>query len=156
MRKLKNKYRSGKEKNHQVKAQIPFFVYGTLRPGLYNYESFIRGKTIEEVPAIAKGVLYSVTGGAFPCMRKGEEKIKGDLLYISPEYYEEVQKNLDLLEGYDPEQPEGSDYVRRTIIVESLSGKKTKAYTYYWNHPAGTAEHVSSGCWITHIHERKK
>ncbi len=38
---------------------LPFFVYGTLRPGEHNHDLFLRGRTESEEPArLRDAVLY--------------------------------------------------------------------------------------------------
>ena len=38
-------------------GQLPFFVYGTLRPGEHNHDLFLRGRTAAEEPARLRGAL---------------------------------------------------------------------------------------------------
>jgi gamma-glutamylcyclotransferase (GGCT)/AIG2-like uncharacterized protein YtfP len=132
--------------------QLPVFCYGTLRNGLGNYQRLLKGNTTTEHAAVTTGTMYSVHHGGFPVLKKefipDTELIKGELMYIDPEKYEEVLRSLDWLEGYNRRRPEGSMYIREQARVFNESiGQFVDAYVYYWNGSVEGMERVESGCW---------
>ena len=48
------------------RRQYPVFVYGTLRHGQGNYRRLLEGRTVRELPCIAKGTVREL-----PCIAKG-------------------------------------------------------------------------------------
>ncbi|MFF3915578.1 gamma-glutamylcyclotransferase family protein [Streptomyces sp. NPDC001852] len=81
---------------------LPFFVYGTLRPGEANHDLFLRGRTASEEPARLPGaVLYDGPGYPYAVDEPGGE-VRGELVTCQPEAYEELVAVLDRLEEYTP------------------------------------------------------
>ncbi|MCP3817604.1 gamma-glutamylcyclotransferase [Streptomyces sp. A3M-1-3] len=90
---------------------LPFFVYGTLRPGQYNHHLFLRGRTAAEEPATLAGALL-YDGPGYPYVieerRAGEGAgaVVGDLVIAAPAEYGELLSVLDTLEEfYGPGHP---------------------------------------------------
>ncbi|SDI06093.1 gamma-glutamylcyclotransferase family protein [Alteribacillus bidgolensis] len=136
---------------------LPVFVYGTLRHGLRNYQSYLNGRTEKEVPATTKGRMVCVENGSFPCLfPEGNNIIQGELMYISDEIFPEVLKDLDWVEGYDEADLENSMYERKVVTVENKNGEKVEAFIYYWNVNGGIGEYIPSGCWVTHVSREKE
>ncbi|BFO21282.1 hypothetical protein SHKM778_76700 [Streptomyces sp. KM77-8] len=90
----------------QVKRVIlPFFVYGTLRPGGTNHDLFLRGRTRHEEPARLRGaVLYEGPGYPYAVEEPGGA-VTGELVTALPEAYEGLLAGLDRLEQYVPGIP---------------------------------------------------
>ena len=112
---------------------IPFFVYGTLKTGFYNYERFLRGRTINEQDAWLSGAaLYS--NGRLPFMvlngnlAEAHDLVSGHLMTIEPALYPATLGTLDLLEGYVP----GSfaNYYHRVRVLVQVGAHSTMAWTY--------------------------
>ncbi len=84
---------------------LPFFVYGTLRPGEINHDRFLRGRTAREEPALLRGaVLYE--GPGYPYAVEAPEcEVRGELVTARPEAYAELLALLDRLEEYVPGDP---------------------------------------------------
>ncbi|WP_455357357.1 gamma-glutamylcyclotransferase family protein [Streptomyces sp. SYSU K217416] len=86
----------------ELPFELPFFVYGTLRPGQYNHDLFLRGRTAAEEPArLAGALLYD--GPGFPYVveeRTGGGAVVGDLVTAAPAEYGEVLSVLDTLEEF--------------------------------------------------------
>ena len=96
------------------------FVYGTLKPGEYNYQKYCQGKTIAEIPAYTIGELYHLAPG-YPAITEGNRRVEGYLLSFAGD---DILKSLDILEGYsDRDASECNDYNRQLIEVYSLSGE---------------------------------
>ncbi|MFI9253317.1 gamma-glutamylcyclotransferase family protein [Streptomyces sp. NPDC053069] len=109
---------------------LPFFVYGTLRPGQANHELFLRGRTASEEPARLPGAaLYDGPGHPYAVERPGAE-VRGELVTARPESYTELLAALDRLEEYVPGGPRNlyervAREVRRTI-----DGTAAEAWVY--------------------------
>ena len=86
-------------------APLPFFVYGTLRPGETNHALFLSGRTLAEEPARLTGaVLYDGPGYPYALEVPGGS-LHGDLVTVTPEYYPGTLRALDALEEYRAELP---------------------------------------------------
>lgn len=109
---------------------LPFFVYGTLRPGEVNHDFFLRGRTLSERPArLADAVLYDGPGYPYVVEERGGV-VSGDLVTARPEEYGELLVALDLLEDYTPGDPR-SLYERVERDVTSVGdGKTVRAWVY--------------------------
>ncbi|MGV9450855.1 gamma-glutamylcyclotransferase family protein [Streptomyces sp. NPDC003635] len=85
--------------------RIPFFVYGTLRPGEPNHDVFLRGRTQREEPATLTGaLLYDGPGYPYVVEEPGA-RVRGELITARPEEYDELLGVLDRLEEYVPGDP---------------------------------------------------
>lgn len=63
---------------------------------------------------------------------------------------EAILWDLDGYEGFNPQHPEGSLFVRKTVKVEmnaSLDDITLKAYVYEYNYPVNRAPLVENGDW---------
>lgn len=92
----------------QVKRmQLPFFVYGTLRPGERNHDRFLLGCTAAEEPAWLRGaVLYEGPGYPYAVEAGGGEGlVVGELVTVLPDLYGVLLRELDQLEAYVPGDP---------------------------------------------------
>jgi gamma-L-glutamyl-butirosin B gamma-L-glutamyl cyclotransferase len=95
-----------------------FFVYGSLLRGMHNH-SLLDGYNIEvEEGSIEDFKLYD-TGYGYPAIVGGKGTIKGEIIHINSDQYEDALKRMDRLEGYE----EGSEhclYNRETVAVKTL------------------------------------
>lgn len=119
--------------------KLPIFVYGTLRNGFINYETYLRGYIEKEEPATIKGLLVDI-GVCVPALLPGDKTVKGELMYVKDEHFENVLENIDRLEGYDPITKQGF-YVRKLRTVLTQLGVETFAWVYMW----GSAKTTSYG-----------
>lgn len=78
---------------------LPFFVYGTLRPGERYYRSFLQGRTVSERPALLGGALL-YDGPGYPYAIAGDGTITGTLIEVALDDYPELLAALDELEEY--------------------------------------------------------
>ncbi|MEV6505850.1 gamma-glutamylcyclotransferase family protein [Streptomyces sp. NPDC051642] len=84
---------------------LPFFVYGTLRPGQPNHDLFLRGRTESEEPGRLHGTaLYDGPGYPYAVEAPGSV-IVGELVTARPEAYPQLLRELDRLEDYAPGDP---------------------------------------------------
>ncbi|WP_240657718.1 gamma-glutamylcyclotransferase family protein [Streptomyces populi] len=83
-------------------AELPFFVYGTLRPGEHNHDLFLRGRTRSEEPGRMRGlVLYAGPGYPYAVDEPGGA-VHGEIVTARPGAYGELLAELDELEEYAP------------------------------------------------------
>ena len=112
---------------------LPFFVYGTLLPDQPNF--FVWGEDIArmEPATFYGGRLYDM--GFYPMLiaAEADTAVSGQLITPHPAQYEAVCQRLDELEGYDPEQPELSDYQRRQVEVVVSDGRSQHAWVTWAN-----------------------
>ncbi|MEU4462446.1 gamma-glutamylcyclotransferase family protein [Streptomyces sp. NPDC024017] len=110
---------------------LPFFVYGTLRPGEVNHDLFLRGRTRSEEPGrLADAVLYEGPGYPYAVEEPDGGVISGELISALPEAYEGLLAELDRLEEYVPGDPR-SLYVRvERKVVREADGAVVRAWVY--------------------------
>ncbi|MEI5100474.1 gamma-glutamylcyclotransferase family protein [Streptomyces sp. PmtG] len=110
--------------------RLPFFVYGTLRPGERNHAAFLRGRLADFAPArLPDTALYEGPGYPYAVETPGAGPVHGDLLTPYPETYEPLLTALDRLEEYVPGDPR-SLYVRVAREVTRADGTTARAWVY--------------------------
>jgi gamma-glutamylcyclotransferase (GGCT)/AIG2-like uncharacterized protein YtfP len=97
---------------------LPFFVYGTLRPGEINHDLFLRGRTLREEPARLRGaVLYDGPGYPY-AVEEPDGVVAGELVTALPHAYRELLAELDRLEEYTPGDPRNLyERVARDVVA---------------------------------------
>jgi gamma-glutamylcyclotransferase (GGCT)/AIG2-like uncharacterized protein YtfP len=128
-------------------AELPFFVYGTLRPRERNHRVFLRGRLAGQEPAVLPGaVLYAGPGYPFAVEteRAGADRVVGDLLTAAPGEYTALLAVLDELEGYAAPGDPHNLYERVFLDVRRAAGATVTAWVYVAP-PATAAELRSSG-----------
>ena len=108
---------------------LPFFVYGTLRPGERNHALFLRGRTVSERPARMPGLaLHPGPGHPFAVEEPGSA-VAGDLVTALPAAYGELLALLDVLEEYTPGDPRNLyERVARDAVL--ADGVAVRAWVY--------------------------
>jgi gamma-glutamylcyclotransferase (GGCT)/AIG2-like uncharacterized protein YtfP len=135
---------------------LPFFVYGTLLPGQPNYDLWSED-IADQVPAIfPDGRLFDL--GAYPMLLEGEgSPVTGQMITIKHSEYAQVLLRLDTLEGYDPENPEASDYRRYNRVIHLVDGRALKAWVYLGKRSAvADAALIESGDWVAHMSDKSE
>ncbi len=125
--------------------RLPFFVYGTLRPGEKNYRALLQGRTLLALPAQVKGRLYFVRNGGYPFLTPGAGRVRGEVIVPHPAHYEQVVRDLDGLEQYFPRHETASIYLRRPAVAELEDGQRLAVWAYYWNKSKIHGEPVPEG-----------
>ncbi|GAA2801875.1 gamma-glutamylcyclotransferase family protein [Streptomyces showdoensis] len=120
---------------------LPFFVYGTLRPGAYNHDRFLLGRTGAEEDAVLPGALLH-DGPGYPFAVPGEGRVAGALLTAAPGRYGELLAVLDRLE-----EPAGYERVVREV-VRSGDGAHLAAWVYLAAPGAPLGPVIAGGDWF--------
>ncbi|MFF8269101.1 gamma-glutamylcyclotransferase family protein [Streptomyces sp. NPDC016562] len=123
------------ERPSDPSAALPFFVYGTLRPGEVNHDLFLRGRTASEEPAtLPDAALYDGPGYPYALHRPGSAVV-GELITAAPDAYGELLAALDVLEEYAGPGRPGNLYDR--IAREALrpDGTTVRAWVYLASPP---------------------
>ncbi|WP_329283309.1 gamma-glutamylcyclotransferase family protein [Streptomyces sp. NBC_01451] len=109
---------------------LPFFVYGTLRPGEPNHDRFLRGRTRSERPGRLTGaVLYDGPGYPYAVAEPGGV-VHGELVTALPEVYDELLAELDELEECVPGDPRSLyERVARRVTLDA-EGSAVSAWVY--------------------------
>ncbi|MDG9717053.1 gamma-glutamylcyclotransferase [Streptomyces sp. DH24] len=110
--------------------RLPFFVYGTLRPGEPHHDALLRGRTGAEEPARLTGaVLYAGPGYPYAVEEPGGT-VHGDLVTARPEAYDELLRALDRLEEYTPGDPRSLYERVARDVVRTGDGATVRAWVY--------------------------
>ncbi|MFI5862509.1 gamma-glutamylcyclotransferase family protein [Streptomyces sp. NPDC051546] len=112
--------------------ELPFFVYGTLRPGEVNHDLFLRGRTAAEEPArLPDAALYEGPGYPYAVDRPGSgSAIAGELVTPVPGAYGELLLALDLLEEYAGPGHPANIYDRTAREALRPDGTPVRAWVY--------------------------
>ncbi|MFI1563922.1 gamma-glutamylcyclotransferase family protein [Streptomyces sp. NPDC020490] len=109
---------------------LPFFVYGTLRPGEPNHDLFLRGRTRSEEPARLTGaVLYDGPGYPYAVEEPGGT-VYGELVTAPREAYGDLLGALDELEEYAPGDPDNLYERVARETVRDADGTPVHAWVY--------------------------
>ncbi|MCL7377247.1 gamma-glutamylcyclotransferase family protein [Streptomyces sp. 35G-GA-8] len=157
----------------RAEGGLPFFVYGTLRPGEQNHDLCLRGRVAEEEPArLAGALLYDGPGypyaveapdiTAFGTTAPGavvSGTVVGELVTAKPGKYHELLTELDELEGYEAPGDPRNLYVRVVRDVLRSDGTPVRAWVYFAAPRVahGLRAHgrlIAGGDWLAHLRGR--
>ncbi|MFI2349580.1 gamma-glutamylcyclotransferase family protein [Streptomyces sp. NPDC019443] len=111
--------------------ELPFFVYGTLRPGECNHDLFLHGRTATEEPGLLAGaVLYEGPGYPYAVLDAGGGTVAGELVTAAPGGYGELLAVLDHLEEYIAPGHPRNLYERVVRDVLRPDGTAVRAWVY--------------------------
>ncbi|MBT2408909.1 MULTISPECIES: gamma-glutamylcyclotransferase family protein [unclassified Streptomyces] len=138
-----------------MSAELPFFVYGTLRPGEVNHDLFLRGRTAAEEPArLPEAALYDGPGYPYAVHRPGYGSgIVGELIIPLPGAYGELLAALDLLEAYEGPGHPRNVYDRTARQALRPDGTPVRAWVYLAAPPlvrrlAESGTEIPGGDWL--------
>lgn len=119
----------------ELRNATAIFVYGTLKRGELRERMWPR-PAIRVVAAETLGTLYDL--GAYPGLRPGKDRVRGELWFIAAADLEVTLRVLDGIEGYRGEPTDL--YTRLTVACHSLpEGEVHEALTYHYHRPADLA-----------------
>ncbi|MEV6613944.1 gamma-glutamylcyclotransferase family protein [Streptomyces sp. NPDC051051] len=106
-----------------ITPQLPFFVYGTLRPGEPNHALLLRGRSLTETQARLPGaVLYEGPGHPY-AVAEPDGTVTGELVVPAPEAYGPLLAELDRLEEYRAGDPSSLyERVVRGVLPDGRGG----------------------------------
>ncbi|MET7717743.1 gamma-glutamylcyclotransferase family protein [Streptomyces sp. NPDC005407] len=111
--------------------ELPFFVYGTLRPGECNHDLFLHGRTAtEEHGLLAGAVLYEGPGYPYAVLDAGGGTVAGELVTAAAGEYGELLAVLDHLEEYIAPGHPRNLYERVVRDVLRQDGTAVRAWVY--------------------------
>ncbi|GEB58616.1 gamma-glutamylcyclotransferase family protein [Streptomyces gardneri] len=120
---------------------LPFFVYGTLRPGAYNHDRLLLGRTAAEEEARLPGALL-YDGPGYPYAVPGAGTVAGTLVTAAPEAYGELLGALDRMEG-------DAGYERAAVeAVRLRDGGSVRAWTYLAAPETALGPLIPTGDWF--------
>ncbi|MFG2328506.1 gamma-glutamylcyclotransferase family protein [Streptomyces sp. NPDC048604] len=129
--------------------QLPFFVYGTLRPGEVNHDLFLRGRVTAEEPARLTGALL-YDGPGYPYAAHGDGRVAGELVTAAPGAYAELLVVLDRLEDYfGPRHPRNLYERERREVLRLRDGATVPAWVYFAAPAARLGPLIGGGDWLT-------
>lgn len=113
-----------------MRLRLPFFVYGTLRPGEVNHDRYLYGRIRSAGPArLADAALYDGPGYPYAVAEPGGV-VHGDLVTALPEAYDELLPALDELEECVPGDPRSLyERVARQVTLDA-DGSAELAWVY--------------------------
>ena len=118
------------------------FFYGVLRPGLASGRMAGLIALLDQGrPATVSGKLFAAPDprGHFPMMIAADagEQVHGMVLTPGPRFGTAELAEFDAFEGFKPGNPDGSDYLRRTLVATLSDGSAVDADAYRWNRAVG-------------------
>ena len=122
------------------------FVYGTLKEGgRLDREEFAELRTSVEVATIEAG-LFSL--GAYPTIKLDEDGITiGEVHTFKSEDFEDVQKVMDMIEGYRAKTPKEGLFNRHKVEATMEDGEVVTVWVYEFNGEIDPDEKVEDGIW---------
>jgi gamma-glutamylcyclotransferase (GGCT)/AIG2-like uncharacterized protein YtfP len=123
------------------------FAYGTLQSGLAPTKiARVAAKLRPVGEGSVRGVLYDL--GGYPgavADPSAKGRIFGTVMELPED--EGLLARLDAYEGFDPQEPEKSEYIRERQAVELKAGGTVDCWFYRYNRQPREADRVESGAW---------
>ncbi|MCS0638206.1 gamma-glutamylcyclotransferase [Streptomyces sp. LP05-1] len=129
-------------------GELPFFVYGTLRPGQDNHDRFLRGRTAGEEPARLPGAVLH-EGPGYPFLAGGAGEVRGELVWAAPGEYGALLSVLDRLERFTAPGHPLNLYERRAREVRrARDGSAVRAWVYLAAPAVRLGAAIAGGDWL--------
>ncbi len=127
------------------------FTYGTLHPGLAPSEI---ASAVQKLRPVGTGYVYGVLYdlGDYPGAvldPASNQKISGTVFRLSED--EGILRQLDEYEGFDPDSPEQSLFLRTLHSVTLDGGETLPCWIYIYNRKTETARVLVSGAYQTSL-----
>ena len=123
------------------------FAYGTLQPGRAPTKiARVAAKLRPVGEGFVRGVLYDL--GGYPgavADPAAKSKIAGTVMELPED--KEILARLDKYEGFDPQSPATSEYIRERQVVELKTGGTVDCWFYRYNPKPRDSDRVESGVW---------
>ena len=132
-------------------ADLVFF-YGTLMAG---FDRRRRAGMDARLTYVGRGSIHGSLFdlGLYPAaVPANEGSVWGEVYEVAGPA--EVLSALDEIEGYRPDDPDRSLYVRSRATVTMPDGGEQSAWVYFYNAPLGQAERIPSGDYLEHVKVR--
>jgi len=128
------------------------FVYGTLMAG---FDRRRRVGIDTRMTYLGRGwiaaALYDL--GLFPAAVPAPDgRVVGELYEVVDDG--SVLVKLDEIEGYRPNEPDTSVYMRALANVTLEDGTQHTAWVYFYNAPLGQGQLIESGDYLAHLRVR--
>jgi gamma-glutamylcyclotransferase (GGCT)/AIG2-like uncharacterized protein YtfP len=125
------------------------FVYGTLMAG---FDRRRRAGIDTRMRFVGRGwiaaALYDL--GLFPAaVPAPDSRVAGEVYEVVDD--PSVLAKLDEIEGYRPNDPDTSLYMRAQATVTLESGAQESAWVYFYNAPLGQGQLIESGDYLAHL-----
>jgi gamma-glutamylcyclotransferase (GGCT)/AIG2-like uncharacterized protein YtfP len=129
------------------------FFYGTLmspfnRPG--------RQRVTPKLAYTGRGSIHAALFdlGIYPAAVPADDdsRVWGEVYQMLDQAV--VLGTLDEIEGYRPNEPERSLYLRMLVDVSVEDGRRLPAWAYFYNAPLGRAQRIDSGDYLEHLKVR--
>jgi gamma-glutamylcyclotransferase (GGCT)/AIG2-like uncharacterized protein YtfP len=103
-------------------AELPLFVFGTLRRGESNHHC-LAGRYDRWLAATLCDFKRTTAAHGFPQVAPSPgDQVTGELFFINPADFPETLRRCDVLEDISPGQLVGSYYQRAQVVVETAEG----------------------------------
>lgn len=123
------------------------FAYGTLQPGLAPTKIARVAVKLRPVgEGFVRGLLYDL--GGYPgavADPNANGRIIGTVMELPDG--EDVLVRLDKYEGFNPQSPTTSEYIRERQVAELKSGRTVECWFYRYNRKPREADLVEGGTW---------
>jgi gamma-glutamylcyclotransferase (GGCT)/AIG2-like uncharacterized protein YtfP len=128
------------------------FFYGTLMAG---FDRRRRAGIDAKLTYIGRGSIKAALFdlGLYPAAVPAPDgRVWGEVYGVSD--VEPVLRALDDIEGFTPDHPDRSLYLRKEADVALPDGTTASAWVYFYNAPLGQAPRILSGDYFEHIKAR--
>jgi gamma-glutamylcyclotransferase (GGCT)/AIG2-like uncharacterized protein YtfP len=129
-------------------TDLPIALYGSLMRGLGAMETLGIAEALRfERPCLIPGRLFDL--GPYPGLRPGPGRVRAELYSI---HHPDAVAVLDEFEGFEPDRPQASLYLRDRVIL--LEPEGTPAWVYVYNHEPPLDEIIADGDWRARLRMR--
>jgi gamma-glutamylcyclotransferase (GGCT)/AIG2-like uncharacterized protein YtfP len=133
--------------------RLPFFVYGSLLRGFYNYDQRIAPFNHTITPGTVNDVDMFAYRDAFPYVMRGTGVVTGEVVEVDAGDFQVALALLDELEGYSG--PGRTNHYDRKIMTVKTAKGPVKAYMYLVSEGSASdvregLPQVISGSWREH------